>query len=174
MKVTEGAVKVEVCVFSSGFDSPKEKPPLAGLLSVPDAAAPKTDPLVSPNLKPESDFLPTVDVELSVEPPNLNPDELEVSLGAVSVEELPNEAPNLKPLDDEEEDESARASPNLKPTEPEVESDDEPNLKPPELEVPIEEEPDPPKGEEPKALGSTLDPGLAVWQATHCTSAALF
>lgn len=93
----------------------------------------------------------------------------------VSDEELPNLTPNLNPPEEEVGADSLSAPPNLKPPDPEPEElSAVPNLKPPELEV---EEPKVPPAEEPKepkALGSTLAPGLAVSQATHLTSAALF
>lgn len=177
MTVTGEGAAGAAGVFSWGFDSPKEKPP-------PEAAAPNVVPLLSPNLKPEpteleSDCLLSVAFESvaaaaapnlkpSVAPPNLNPDEPLVSLDGVSDVELPDGTPNVKPpgVEDEEMD-SERPAPNLKPPVPEVESnaDGVPNFKLPEPEVPKEEL---------KPLGSTMAPGLAVWQATHCMSAVLF
>lgn len=44
---------MESAVFSSGFDSPKVKPPLDELLSVLDDPVPKTIPPLAPNLNPE-------------------------------------------------------------------------------------------------------------------------
>lgn len=107
----------------------------------------------APNLKPSDEL------------PNLNPDEAVVSLEVVSVEELPNGAPNLNPPDVEEDD-SESEPPNLKPDPDSVVLSDVPNLKPPELEVvePKVEEPEVPAAEElkeePKPLGSTAAPGL--------------
>lgn len=165
----EEAVVVVVVsdVFSSGFDSPKVKPPLEELLSVLDDPVPNVIPPLAPNLNPEpaagwSDFVSSLEAAPILKPsdelPNLNPDEAVVSLEVVSAEELPNGTPNLNPPDDEEEG-SVSEPPNLKPPDPEVLSD-VPNLKPPELEpeVPPADEPK----DEPKALGSTLAPGLAA------------
>lgn len=55
MKLTEDEEVVVVVsdVFSSGFDSPKVKPPLEELLSVLDDPVPNTIPLLAPNLNPE-------------------------------------------------------------------------------------------------------------------------
>lgn len=177
MKVTEDEeVVVASDVFSSGFDSPKVNPPLEGLLSVLDDPVPNTIPPLTPNLNPEpaagwSDFLSSLVAAPNLKPsdelPNLNPDEAVVSLEVVSDEELPNGAPNLNPPDEEDEDDSVSEPPNLKPPDSEVLSD-VPNLKPPELEVeePKVEEPEVATAEEPKqepkALGSTLAPGLAA------------
>lgn len=151
MKLTDVEVVVVVSdVFSSGFESPKVKPPLEGLLSVLDDPVPNTIPPPVPNLNPEpaagwSDFLSSLEADPNLKPsdelPNLNPDEAVVSLEVVSDEELPNWTPNLNPLDDEEE-ESVNEPPNFKP-DPEVLSD-RPNLKPPEL------EPEVPPADEPK------------------------
>lgn len=163
-------------VFSSGFDSPKVKPLLEELLSVLDDPVPNAIPLLPPNLNPEpaagwSDFLSSLEAAPNLKPsdelPNLNPDEAVVSLEVVSDEELPNGTPNLNPPD-EEEDDSESEPPNLKPPDPDpTVLSDVPNLKPPELEVeePKVEEPEvapAEEPEEPKALGSTLAPGLAA------------
>lgn len=168
MKLTEDEVVVSD-VFSSGFDSPKVKPPFEELLSVLDDPVPNIIPPLAPNLNPEpaadwSDFLSSLEATPNLKPsdalPNLNPDEAVESLEVVSDEELPNGTPNLNPPDDEEED-SVNEPPNLKPPDPDPEVlSDVPNLKPPELEpeVPPTDEPK----DEPKALGSTLAPGLAV------------
>lgn len=153
---------VEV-VVTAGLASPKEKPPSEGLLSVLlGASAP-------PNLNPTpaaagSAFLlssPAGVVEEDT--PNLNPVSLKVAsdrappnLNPPDEEEEEDETPNLNPP---EEAESEEETPNLKPPVAEVESDNEedvPNLNPAELE--FDETPK----EEPKALGSTLAPGLAV------------
>lgn len=183
MKVTEDEEVVVVVVsdvFSSGFESPKEKPPLEELLSVLDDPVPNTIPLPTPNLNPEpaagwSDFLSSLEATPNLKPsdelPNLNPEEtvvvVVVSLEVVSDEELPKGTPNLNPPK-EEEDDSESEPPNLKPPDPDPEVlSDVPNLKPPELEV---EEPKVVELEvapaeepnEPKALGSTVAPGLAV------------
>lgn len=174
MKVIEDEEVVEVTdVFSSGFESPIVKPPLEELLSVLEDPVPNTIPLLAPNLNPEpaagwSDFLSSLEaapnLKLSDEPPNLNPDAAVVSLEVVSDEELPNGTPNLNPPDEEEEVDSVSEPPNLKPPAPDAEVlSDVPNLKPPVLEaedpeVPLAEEPK----VEPKALGSTLAPGLAA------------
>lgn len=187
MRLTEDEVVVSD-VFSSGFDSPKVKPPLEE--SVLDDPVPNAIPLLAPNLNPEpaagwSDFLSSLEeapnLKLSDELPNLNPDETVVSLEVVSDVELPNGTPNLNPPDDEEEG-SVNEPPNLKPpdADPEVLSDvpnlkppdpdpevlsDVPNLKPPVPEV-LSEVPNlkPPElePEVPPALGSTTAPGLAV------------
>lgn len=176
MKVTGAEVVVVVSdVFSSGFDSPKVKPPLEELLSVLDDPVPNFIPPLAPNLNPEpvagwSDFLSSLEAAPNLKPsdelPNLNPDEAVVSLEVVSDEELPNAAPNLNPPDEEEEeDDSGNEPPNLKPPDPDAEVlSDVPNLKPPEVEVeePKVEEPDVPTADEPKPLGSTLAPGLAA------------
>lgn len=190
MKLTEdeeGVVVVVVVsdIFSSGFASPKVKPPLAEL-SVLEDPVPKTIPLLATNFNPEpvaggSDFLSSLEADpnlkLSAELPNLNPDVVVVSLEVVSDEELLHGTPNLNPPDDEEEDGSENESPNLKPPDakPTVLSD-VPNLKPPELEAEEMnvEEPEFPPANVQKALGSTLAPGLAALQAIHCISAALF
>lgn len=174
MKLTEDEVVVSD-IFSLGFDSPKVKPPLEAVLSVLDDPVPNTIPLLAPNLNPEpaagcSDFLSSLEAVPNLKPsdelPNLNPDV--VSLDVVSAEEFPNGTPNLNPPDNEEED-SDNEPPNLKPPDPDPEVlSDVPNLKPPELEVeePNVEEPEVPPADEPKdepkALGSTLAPGLAV------------
>lgn len=142
---------------------------------------PNTIPPPVPNLNPEpaagwSDFLSSLEAAVpnlkpSDELPNLNPDEAVLSLGVVSDVALPNGTPNLNPPEETVDSESE--PPNFKPpaADPDVLSD-VPNLKPPEVEV---EKPSVvPAAEEPKALGSTLAPGLADSQATHCTSAALF
>lgn len=159
-------------VFSSGFDSPKVKPPLEELLSAVDEAVPNTIPPPTPNLNPApaagwSDFLSSLEAPPKL--PNLKPDEAVVSLEVVSDEELPNGSPNLNPPDDEEEeDDSEDEVPNLKPPEPDdAVLSDVPNLKPPvvEVEEPKVEDPEVPPAEEPKepkALGSTLAPGLAA------------
>lgn len=154
MKLTEDEEVVVVLVsdvFSSGFESPKVKPPLE-LLSVLDDPVPNIIPPLVPNLNPEpaagwSDFLSSLEAAPNLKPsdelPNLNPDEALVSLEVVSDEEIPN----LNPPDEEEED-SENEPPNLKPTDPDPEVlSDVPNLKPPELEV---EEPEVPPAEEPK------------------------
>lgn len=174
MKVTEVEVVVVVSdVFSSGFDNPKVKPPLE-LLSVLDDPVPNAIPPLAPNLNPEpvagwSDFLSSLEAVPNLKPsdelPNLNPDEAVVSLEVVSDEELPNAAPNLNPLEEEEEDDSVNEPPNLKFPDPDAEVlSDVPNLKPPvvEVEEPKVEELDVPTADEPKALGSTLAPGLAA------------
>lgn len=158
MKLTD---EVGVCdVLSSGFDSPKLKPPLEVLLSVLEDPVPNTPPLV-PNLNPEtaagwSDFLSSLEavpnLKPSVELPNLNPEEAVVSLEVVSDEEPPNGTPNLNPPDEEEED-SDKEPPNFKPPDPELKVlSDVPNLKPPELEVeePNVEEPEVPPADKPK------------------------
>lgn len=175
MKGIEDEEVVEVTdVFSSGFDSPIVNPPLEELLSVLEDPVPNTIPPLTPNLNPEpaagwSDFWSSLEaapnLKLLDELLNLNPDVVVVvvSLEVVSDEELPNGTPNLNPPD-EEEVASVSDPTNLKlpAPDPEVLSD-VPNLKPPVLEVedaevaPAEE----PKGE-PKALGSTLAPGLAA------------
>lgn len=163
MKLTEDEVVVVVSsdVFSSGFDSPKVKPTLEGLLSVLDDPVPNTIPPLAPNLNPEpiagwSDFLSSPGAAPNLKPsdelPNLNPEEAAVSLEVVSDEELPNGTPNLNPPEDEEED-SDNEPPNLKPPDPDPEVlSDVPNLKPPELEVeePKVEEPEVPPADEPK------------------------
>lgn len=169
MKLTEDEVGVVSDIFSSGFDSPKVKPPLGELLSVLDDPVPKTIP-AAPNLNPDpvagwSDFVSSLEAVPNLKPsdglPNLNPEEAVVSLEVVS-----NGTPNLNPPDDEEED-SNDEPPNLKPPDPEVLSD-VPNLKPPDAEVeePNVEDPDVPPADEPKdepkALVSTLAPGLAA------------
>ena len=163
VKVTEDDVMVSD-VFSSGFDSLKEKPPLVVLLSVLDDPVPKTIPSLAPNLNPEpvlgsSDFLSSPEAAPNLKPspelPNLNPDEAVESLEVDSDEEIPNlnppdddsdnTPPNLKPPDP---DPSVLSdAPNLKPPDPEVLSD-VPNLIPPELEEPNVEEP---AAVEPKA-----------------------
>lgn len=160
MKLTEDEEVVVVVVpsdvFSSGFDSPKVKPPLEELLSVLDDPVPNIIPWVVPNLNPEpatgwSDFLSSAEAVPNLKPsdelPNLNPEEAVVSLEVVSDEELPNGTPNLNPPDDEEED-SDNEPPNLIPEE----LSDVPNLKPPEVEVeePNVEEPEVPTADEPK------------------------
>lgn len=170
--VEDKGVVVAFDVLSSCFDTPKEKPPLEELLSVLDDPIPNTIPPLAPNFEPEpaagcSDFLSSLEAAPNLKPsdelPNLNPDEAVLSLEVVSDEELPNLAPNLNPLEEEEGADSLSAAPNLKPPGPDPEElSDVPNLKPPELEV---EEPKVPPAEEPKepkALGSTLAPGLAV------------
>lgn len=174
MKLTEDEeeeVVVASDVFSSGFESPKVKPPLE-LLSVLDDPVPNIIPPLVPNLNPEpaagwSDFLSSLEAAPNLKPseelPNLNPDEALVSLEVVSNEALPNGVPNLNPPDDDEEEEedSENEPPNLKPPDPDPEVlSDVPNLNPPELEVevpPVDEPKD-----EPKALGSTVAPGLVV------------
>lgn len=171
-EVVEVAVVVSD-VFSSDFDSPKVKPPFEALLSVLDEPVPNIIPPPVPNLNPEpaagwSDFLSSLEATPNLKPsdelPNLNPEEAVVSLEVVSDEELPKGTPNLNPPDGAEED-SVNEPPNLKPPDPNPEVlSDVPNLKPPELEVeePNDDEPDVPPTEEPKALGSTLAPGLAA------------
>ncbi len=165
MKLTEDEEVVVVVVvsdvFSSGFDSPKVKPPLEESLSVLDDPVPNTIPPLAPNLNPEpaagwSDFLSSLEAAPNLKPsdelPNLNPEEAVVSLEVVSDEELPNGTPNLNPPDDEDED-SDNEPPNLKPPDPNPEVlSDVPNLKPPELEVeePNVEEPEVPPADEPK------------------------
>lgn len=162
-------------VFSSDFGSPKVKPPFEALLSVLDEPVPNMIPPPVPNLNPEpaagwSDFLSSLEATPNLKPseelPNLNPEEAVVSLEVVSDEELPNGTPNLNPPDGEEEDDdSVNEPPNLKPPDPNPEVlSDVPNLKPPELEVeePNVDEPDVAPADEPKALGSTLAPGLAA------------
>lgn len=158
MKLTEDEVVVVVVVsdvFSSGFDSPKVKPPLEELLSVLDDPV-AISPRVVPKLNREpatgwSDFLSSAEAVPNLKPsdelPNLNPEEEVVSLEVVSDEEPPNGTPNLNPPDDEEED-SDNEPPNLIPEE----LSDVPNLKPPEVEVeePNVEEPEVPPADEPK------------------------
>lgn len=165
MKLTDDEVVVSD-VFSSGFDSPKVKPPLEELLSVLDDPVPNTIPPLAPNLNPEpeagcSDFLSSLEAAPNLKPsdelPNLNPDEAVVSLEVVSDEELPNGIPNLNPPDEEVvvvEEDSENEPPNLKPPDPDPEVlSDVPNLKPPEVEVedPNVEEPEVPPADEPKA-----------------------
>lgn len=157
MKLTEDEVVVSD-IFSSGFDSPKVKPPLEAVLSVLDDPVPNTIPPLAPNLNPEpaagwSDFLSSLEAVPNLKPsdelPNLNPEV--VSLEVVSDEEFPNGTPNLNPPDNEEED-SDNEPPNLKPPDPDPEVlSDVPNLKPPELEVeePNVEEPEVPPTDEP-------------------------
>lgn len=164
MKLREEGLVVVSGVFSSGFESPKEKPLLEELLPMLEDPVPNAIPPPAPNLNPEpaadwsDDFLSSLEAVPNLKPsdelPNLNPDEAALSLEVVSDVELPNEPPNLNPSDDDD-DEEEEDSPNLKPTDPEVLSD-APNLKPPEL------EPEVPPADEPKALGSTLAPGLTV------------
>lgn len=191
-------VSVVSDVLSSGFDSPKVNPPLEELLSVLDDPVPNTIPPLVPNLDQPAagsgfDFLSSLEAVPNLKPsdelPNLNPDAAVVSLEVVSGVELPNlnppdgeedsenEPPNLKPPDPDPDPDPEVLSevPNLNPPDMDTEVlSDVPNLKPPEVEEPNVEEPVAPAADEPKALGSTLAPGLAVWQATHCTSAALF
>lgn len=157
LKAEDGSVVVvgAAAVLASDVDCPKVKPPPEGLLSMVSAPMPKA--MLPPNLKPApmvggSAFLSlstaveeSPNLKLSVEAPNLKPP---------VVEESEEEVPNLKPTDDEEELEFARVLPNLKLPEPEDESEDEPPLKPPESDVPNDED--------PKAVGSTLAPGLTV------------
>lgn len=176
VNVTDDDEVVEVVVsdvFSSDFDSPKVKPPFEALLSVFDEPVPNIIPPPVPNLNPEpaagwSDFLSSLEATPNLKPsdelPNLNPEETVVSLEVVSDEEPPKGTPNLNPPDGAEED-SVNEPPNLKPPDPNPEVlSDVPNLKPPELEVeePNDDEPDVPPADEPKALGSTLAPGLAA------------
>lgn len=144
--------------LSSGFDSPKVKPPLEAVFSVLEDAVPNTGPPPAPNLNPEfgagwSDFFSSLEavpnLKPSVELPNLNPEEGAVSFEVVSDEEPPLGAPNLNPPDEEED--NSDEPPNLKPpdSEPEVlsvvpnlnppvpepeELFDKPNLKPPDPE----------------------------------------
>lgn len=158
VKVAEAEEVVVVSdVFSSGFDSPKVKPPLEELLSVLDDPVPNTIPPLTPNLNPApaagwSDFLSSPGPPPN-ELPNLKPDEAVVSLEVVSDEELPNGSPNLNPPDEEEDVDSEDEVPNLKPPEPDpAVLSDVPNLKPPVLEVeePKVEDPEVPPAEEPK------------------------
>lgn len=141
-----GGLVVVSGVFSSGFESPKVKPPLEELPSALDEPIPNAIPPLAPNLNPEpaadwSDFLSSLEAVPNLKPsdelPNLNPDEAVVSLEVVSDEELPNGTPNLNPSDDEEDD-SVKEPPNLKPTDPDPDVlSGAPNLKPPELEVEV-------------------------------------
>lgn len=123
-------------VLSSSLDTPKLKPLLFSELDpVPNV----TPPL--PNLNPEaaaggSDFLSSLEtvpnLKPSKEPPNLNPEEEELSWGVASDEELPNGTPNLKPVDDVVE---SPKPPNLKPSDTKAEVlSVVPNLKLAELE----------------------------------------
>lgn len=170
----EDVVVVDSVFFSAGLGSPKVKPLLEEeLLSVLDDSLLKATPLLPPNLNSApvagwSDFLSSLDtapnLKPSEEPPNLNPDEEVVSLEEDSEEELPKGAPNLNPLDDDDVDDDNSEVPNLKPPEPVVLSE-VPNLNPPGLEVeePNVEVPEVTAAEEPKdpkALVSTLAPGL--------------
>lgn len=146
-------------VLSADLVGPNVKPLLEEeLLSVLDDPLPKPTSLLPPNFNPApaagwSDFLSSLDaapnLKPSEDPPNLNPEDAVVSLEDDSKEELPNEAPNLNPPDDEDNDESV--VPNLKLPDPAVLSD-VPNLKPPGLEVeePKVEVPEAPAAEEPK------------------------
>lgn len=192
-KVTVDDVELLSDDFSSDFDCPNVNPPLVELLSVLVEPVPKFIPPLVPNLNPElaagcSVFLSSLEAVPNLKPPseeapNLNPDEgaVVVSLEVVSDEELPKDVPNLNPPedDDDEAEESGKESPNLNPPDP-LEGavlvlSVVPNLKPPAanvelLDVPVVDEPK----VVPKALASTLAPGLAVIQATHCTSVALF
>lgn len=151
-------VVVAAAGLASDFDWPKMNPPPEGLLSVVSAPTPKA--MLPPNLKPApmvggSDFLSLSLAGDAVEvSPNLKPSVEAPNLKPPVVEDSEDEVPNLKPTDDEEEVEFARAPPNLKPPEPEDKSEDEPPLKPPESDVANDED--------PKALGSTLAPGLTV------------
>lgn len=137
-------------VFSSGFDNPKVKLSLDALLSVLDDPVPNTTLSQVPNLNPgtvagSSDFLSSLEVIPNLKPsdelPNLNPEKAVVSLEVASDDELPNCAPNVNPLDDEEDSDDV---PNL--NSPEPEPSDVPNLNPPgveveELEIPAADEP---------------------------------
>lgn len=202
VKLTEDEAVISVVVsvvsdgFSSGFDSPKVNPPVEDLLSVLDDPVPNTIPPLVPNFDQPAagsgfDFLSSLEavpnLKLSDELPNLNPDVAVVSLEVVSDVELPNlnppddeedsenEPPNLKPPDPDPDPEVLSEVPNLNPPDTDTEVlSDVPNLKPPEEEPNVEEPEAPAAADEPKAFGSTFAPGLAVWQATHCTSAALF
>lgn len=161
MTLTEDEVGSDV--FSSGFDSPKVKPPLGELFSVLDDPVPNAIPPLAPNLNPEpvagsSDFLSSLEAAPNLKPsdelPNLNPDEAVKSLEVVSEEELPNGTPNLNPPDDED---SVNEPPNLKP-DTDVLSD-VPNLKPPELEPevpPADETKDEPKAKEKQRITNIL------------------
>lgn len=159
VKPTVAEVEVLSVLFSSDLDSPNVKAPFEELFSVLEEPVPKTTVPLLPNLNPVSagcsDFFSSVDVTPNLIPsegtPNLNPEE---AVSFVSDEELPKEAPNLKPPDAEEE--SGKEPPNLKPPDP---SPDEvlsvvPNLIPPDV--------DDPNGEEtaPNPLDSTFAPGL--------------
>lgn len=173
MKQTKDEVEVVVSdVFSSGLESPKVKGPLEGLPSVLDDPVPNILPLFTPDIKPKlaagcSDFLSSVEAAPNLKPsdglPNLNP--ALVSLEGVSEEVLPNGTPNLNPPDDgnDTETDSDDEDPNLNPPVA-GELSDVPNLKPPvvEVEEPKVEEPAVPTDDEPKALGSTLAPGLVA------------
>lgn len=158
-------------LFSSGFDSPNVKPTLEELFSVLEEPVPKTISPLFPNLNPLADGcsdLSSLDAVPNLIPsdetPNLNPDEAVVSL--VSDEELPKEAPNLNTPDAEEE--SGNVPPNLNPLDPDPDESLSvvPNLIPPEAEEPNGEDVLVPVADEPKtvprALGSTLAPGLTA------------
>lgn len=170
MKLTGAEVEVLSVLFSSGFESPNVKVPFEELFSVLEEPVPKTIPPLFPNLNPAgagcSDLLSSLDVVPNLMPsdgiPNLNPEVAVESLD--SEEELAEEVPNLKTPDAEEE--SGNEPLNLKPPDPDAEVllSVVPNLMPVEVEELNEEELPTPVAEEPKAvpkaLGSTLAPGL--------------
>lgn len=139
--------------LSSGFDSPKVKPPLEAEFSALEDVAPNATPLPAPNLKPEvaagsSDFLSSLaavpNLKPSDEPPNLNPAEGAESFEVVSdggsspdwtadkvafTLVVPPDVPNLNPADVELEE--LFGKPNLNPPDSEAGVVSEvPNLKP--------------------------------------------